>query len=71
MSSVGIQREILLALRSDTRGLDQFQIAASTGQGVLRVAAELKALKRDQLVHESPYERGVLWFLTARGQERI
>lgn len=71
MSSVGIQREILLALRSDTRGLDQFQIAASTGQAVFRVTAELKALKRDQLVRDTPHQHGVLWFLTIRGQERI
>lgn len=71
MSSVSVQREILLALRTDTHGLDQFQIAASTGQAVFRITAELKALKRDQLVRETPHEHGVLWFLTIRGQEHI
>lgn len=64
MTSTEIQREILLELRSDARGLDEFQIAASTGQATFRVRAELKALKREWLVRETLHERGALWFLT-------
>ncbi len=66
MKSADIQHEIILALSSHTRGLDQFQIAASIGQAAFRVGAELKALEREQLV----YEAGNLWRLTARGYER-
>ncbi len=69
MTSTEIQREILLELRTDARGLDEFQIAASTGQAAFRVRAELKALKRQRLVRESLHERGVLWFLTPLGAE--
>lgn len=66
MNSAEIQREIILALSRDTRGLDRFQIAASIGQAEFRVGAELKALKREQLADEA----GKLWRLTARGYER-
>ncbi len=66
MNSAEIQREIIHALSRDTPGLDRFQIARSIGQAEFRVDAELKALKREQLVDEA----GTLWRLTARGYGR-
>lgn len=62
MKSADIQREIILALSDNARGLDHFQIAASIGQATVRVRAELTTLKRAQRVHEA----GKLWKLTAR-----
>lgn len=59
MKSADIQREIILALRRDRRGLDQVQIAAAIGQAASRIRAELKTLEREQRV----YEAGNLWKL--------
>jgi predicted transcriptional regulator len=60
VKSADIQREIILALRCAPRGLDHFQIAASTGQAASRIQAELKSLEREQRVHQA----GNLWKLT-------
>jgi len=37
LKSADIQREIILALSDNARGLDHFQIAASIGQATVRV----------------------------------
>jgi len=52
LKSADIQREIILALSRDPRGLDQFQIAASIGQAASRIRAELKTLQREQRVYQ-------------------
>jgi predicted transcriptional regulator len=63
-----IRRRILVGLRDEP--LDYYRLAVGIGEAPFRVHAELKALRRDRLVHTRLAGCRIEWQLTDRG-ERI
>jgi DNA-binding HxlR family transcriptional regulator len=67
LTDAGTRQLILRALREGA--LDHFQIAADIGAAPFLVRAELKRLRREQLVSEHLVRTTVAWHLTEKGVE--
>lgn len=63
-----IKRAILVALRSESAGLDHFMLAAAIGEAPFRVRGELQDLRRERLVHSTIRRDRIVWELTSRGE---